>query len=255
MRVARTVVVVAVGVGLAAAAAFYGFVGKSGLAADRFPGWLESAIARRLVRVSIPAGARTSSHPSDANAWRDAVDHFSEHCAVCHGADGRGHSAIGSKMYPPAPDLSSDAIQQFSDGELFWIIQHGVSWTGMPAFRSSHSEEETWQLVSFVRHTPTLTLADIQRREDRQARHHAAAATVVIDGTQFQPGEVTVTVGDTIEWVNRDPFPHNVASDAGGFHSGEMDPDRSWQFRPTARGTFTYVCTLHPTMVAVLHVK
>jgi mono/diheme cytochrome c family protein len=212
MRVARIAVVVAVVVGLAAAAALYGFVGRAGLAADRSPGRRESMIAQRLVRLSIPAGARASTNPGDANAWRDAIGHFGGHCAVCHGADGRGGSAIGSKMYPPVPDLSSDAIRQFSDGDLFWIIQPGVSWTGMPAFRSSHSDEETWKLVSFVGRIPTLTTADIHPRQD----HHAADATIVIDGTQFQPGEATVAVGDTIEWVNRDPFPHNVASDVGG---------------------------------------
>jgi plastocyanin len=64
-----------------------------------------------------------------------------------------------------------------------------------------------------------------------------------------------VRAGETVTWINKDPFPHNVASDAGGFHSGQMAPDASWQFRPSKPGTYRYVCTLHPTMAAVLHVK
>jgi cytochrome c len=95
-----------------------------------------------------------------------AADHFAEHCSVCHGADGRGRSTIGGKMYPPVPDLGSEAVQQYSDGALFAIIRNGVRWTGMPAFRSSDSDEEIWKLVSFIRRVPTLTAEDLARHDD-----------------------------------------------------------------------------------------
>src|SRR6478672_2898527 len=78
---------------------------------------------------------------------------------------------------------------------------------------------------------------------------------IAIDGTRFQPRDVTVAVGDTVVWTNKDPFPHNVSSQAGGFQSKNLNPDQSFRFRATKRGTFSYVCTLHPTMAAVIHVK
>jgi plastocyanin len=88
-----------------------------------------------------------------------------------------------------------------------------------------------------------------------RASERAPSKTIAIDGTSFQPREVTVAVNDAVEWVNRDPFPHNVTSKTGNFQSGNLLPDGKWQFRPTSRGTFEYVCTLHPGMRAVLRVK
>jgi len=83
----------------------------------------------------------------------------------------------------------------------------------------------------------------------------AHATAIAIDGTRFQPREITVAVGDTVVWTNKDPFPHNVTSQDGGFHSKDLRPDQSYSFHATKRGTFPYVCTLHPTMAAVIHVK
>ena len=79
--------------------------------------------------------------------------------------------------------------------------------------------------------------------------------TVAIDGVKFQPADVTLNVGDTIEWLNKDPFPHNVTSKDGVFRSRNLEPTQSFRFRATKPGTFAYVCTLHPTMAAVIHVK
>ena len=241
---------------LGAAAVLYAMSVSRPFAADRAPGPVETAVARRLVRLSIPRSERNAVNPfgGDQNAWRSAADHFSEHCAMCHGIDGRGGSTIGSHMYPPVPDLASPAIQQFSDGALFSIIQNGVRWTGMPAFRSTDDADETWKLVSFVRQVPALSLADLTRHDSDTSRG-AAAATIVMDGTAFQPAETTVRVGDLIEWVNKDPFPHDVSADAAGFHSGDLEPDRTWRYRARTRGAFPYVCTLHPGMAGVLHVQ
>jgi plastocyanin/mono/diheme cytochrome c family protein len=268
MRTSRVVAAVVLGLLVVAGALLYVFAGSGALSADRRPGRLEEAVARRLVRLSIPSAGASATNPFAAgDAWRDGLDHFGDHCAMCHGADGRG-AELGRSMYPPAPDLSSPSIQQFTDAQLFSIIQHGVSWTGMPAFQSTHSPEDTWKLVAFIRRVPRLTPADLDQpgghehdhEHDRDHEHehgheHGHETTIGIDGTQFQPSEVTVHAGETVVWVNKDPFPHNVVSDAGGFHSGEMAPDATWRFRPTKRGTFRYVCTLHPTMAAVLRVE
>jgi plastocyanin len=94
---------------------------------------------------------------------------------------------------------------------------------------------------------------------DRHQPAHAAdretSTTVAIEGTSFRPGDITVSVNQTVEWINKDPFPHNVSSKAGEFRSGNLAPDGKWRFLPRNRGTFEYVCTLHPGMKARLHVK
>lgn len=87
------------------------------------------------------------------------------------------------------------------------------------------------------------------------AARKAQVKTITIDGVKFQPADITVSVGDTVVWVNKDPFPHNVTSKDGVFHSRTLDPDQSFRFHATKAGTFPYVCTLHPTMSAVIHVK
>jgi plastocyanin len=233
---------------------------EHGLVSDRQPGRLETAIARRLVVLSIPASARKVTNPLSGNdeAWRDGMEHFQEHCATCHGRAGRADSAFAKKMYPPVPDLADPAIQRMSDGALFAIIQNGVRWTGMPAFRSEHSAEETWKLVAFIRRVPTLSPADLRPIASHETHEHdapAAPGAIAMDGTTFTPGEVHVTLGETVTWTNKDPFPHNVTSSAARMHSPDIDPDGTWSFTPTRPGRFEYQCTLHPGMKGVLVVE
>lgn len=141
----------------------YAVVRRGGLTADKEPGRLERAVAGQLVRLSIPADADRQPNPftNDGNAWREARDHYADHCAICHGRDGKGDTEVGKNMYPNVPDLTSPQVQKRTDGALFYIIQNGVRWTGMPAWKHEHSPEETWKLVSFLRKVPTLTEADL----------------------------------------------------------------------------------------------
>src|SRR3982751_5660553 len=256
----RQIVAIAAAVAVLAAAGAFIVLRNGALSADRKPRAIEAAVARRLVNLSIPASQRGAVSPvSGADACRSGADDFRGQCAMCHGNDGRGRTPIAAHMYPPVPDLAAPEIQQFSDGALFSIVQHGVSWTGMPAFGSSHSDEQIWRLVAFVRHVPQLTAADLAPAPAPTPAASAAPAdhvmTIAMDGTAFQPGDVTVAVGDTIVWVNKDPFPHNVTSKEGGFRSKDLDPDQSFRFTAKKPGTYPYVCTLHPTMAAVIHVK
>jgi len=83
----------------------------------------------------------------------------------------------------------------------------------------------------------------------------SAEHTVVIDAVRFEPLGLAVKIGDTVTWVNKDPFPHTVTSQAGGFDSKEIAPGRSWRYTATRPGVFPYLCTLHPTMKATLTVQ
>jgi plastocyanin/cytochrome c553 len=250
MRQFRIVVFALVVLVVLVAGVVYAVVLKDGLAADRAPGAVETAVARRLVLLSVPAAARGLINPNASNpdAWRAASDHFAAHCAGCHGPDGRGHTEFAAHMYPPVPDLADPAIQAFSDGALFSIVQHGVRWTGMPAFQADHTADDTWKLVSFIRQVPSMPPAATGDHAAHAAAHGDHANVVSMDGTAFEPRELEVKAGETVVWINKDPFPHNVSSTSGDIHSGDLDPDRQWQFRPTLPGTYSYVCTLHPGM-------
>jgi plastocyanin len=82
-----------------------------------------------------------------------------------------------------------------------------------------------------------------------------AMHTVVIEGTRFQPEVLTVRAGDSVVWVNKDPFPHTATSKTGGFDSQAIQADKSWTYMAKKKGEFEYVCTLHPTMTAKLRVR
>jgi mono/diheme cytochrome c family protein len=164
MRFLRDALITILLLGTIAVIGAYAVVRNGGLAANEEPNQLERSVAGQLVRLSIPPEADREANPfsADAEAWRDARTHYVDQCAVCHGRDGRGATEIGQNMYPPVPDLTAHEVQARSDGALYYIIQNGIRWTGMPAWNEEHSPEETWRLVSFIRKAPSLTEADLE---------------------------------------------------------------------------------------------
>jgi mono/diheme cytochrome c family protein len=137
-----------------------------GLSSRAKPTALETMLARNARHLAIPAGARKLQNPAAQTPenLRDARLHFADHCAICHANDGSGDTLIGRNLYPKPPDLRREETQKLADGELFWIIENGVRFTGMPAFGGAHgSEQDSWKLVRFIRHLPQLT--DEERME------------------------------------------------------------------------------------------
>jgi mono/diheme cytochrome c family protein len=177
MRFLRDALITIVLLGVVALVLVVVMVRHGGLNATEEPGRLERAAAGRLMRLSIPSDVDRQKSPfaNDANAWHDAKDHYMDHCAVCHGQNGKGDTDAGKNMYPRVPDLTAAATQAKSDGALFYIIQNGVRWTGMPAWKGEHSPDESWKLVAFIRKLPTLTEADLQNH-DRDHDHEDAAS-------------------------------------------------------------------------------
>jgi putative membrane protein len=93
------------------------------------------------------------------------------------------------------------------------------------------------------------------------ARHLASSLTgkpvthtVVVDSSRFSPAELTVNVGDSIVWVNKDIVAHTATSVKPGFDSKMIQPGASWRFTSTTRGVFEYSCSYHP-MNGILRVK
>ena len=85
----------------------------------------------------------------------------------------------------------------------------------------------------------------------RAARTH----TVTIEGTAFRPDALKIAAGDTVQWVNKDPFPHTATATGGAFDSKTIDVEQSWKAKLAKRGNYDYVCALHPTMKARLIVE
>lgn len=82
-----------------------------------------------------------------------------------------------------------------------------------------------------------------------------ATHTVTIDATAFMPADLTVNVGDTVVWVNKDPYAHTATAKNGGFDSDDITSGKSWKFVAKKKGDFPYICSIHPSMKGTLHVK
>ena len=84
--------------------------------------------------------------------------------------------------------------------------------------------------------------------------HAEETTNVMIDNFTFEPAQLTVKVGTTVTWKNRDDIPHTVVS-AGKFRSKTMDTDDSYSFTFTAAGDYKYFCSLHPHMTGTIKVE
>jgi mono/diheme cytochrome c family protein len=151
--------------------AWFGFAFlHGGLSARATPSRLETFLARHARRMAIPGAAKNAKNPiaDSTEVQREARLHFADHCAVCHANDGSGDNAMGRGLYPKPPDLRGSHTQKLSDGELFWIIENGVRFTGMPAFGGSGEHgggDDSWKLVRFIRHLPQLTVEERMEME------------------------------------------------------------------------------------------
>ena len=127
---------------------------QASLSALDEPGRLETYAATHAKRFFVARRAREASskpRPVLPNPVAIGGMQFRGRCASCHGLDGRTASEIGRWMYPRASDLGSAPVQEWSDAELFWIIENGVRLTGMPGFGKVLSDEEIWPLVDYIR--------------------------------------------------------------------------------------------------------
>ena len=81
-----------------------------------------------------------------------------------------------------------------------------------------------------------------------------AKHTVTIEATSYKPETITVKKGESVTWVNKDPFPHTVTA-AGKFDSKSIAANGKWSYRATKAGEFLYICTLHPNMKGTIKVE
>ncbi|HEX8154858.1 MAG TPA: c-type cytochrome [Thermoanaerobaculia bacterium] len=141
---------------------------RRGFSAHEEPSHMESVLARAMRHWAVPADLRDAKNPVPLTpeVLADGRAHFADHCAGCHGNDGKG-SAMGRQMYPEAPDMTLAATQSMSDGELFSIVENGIRLTGMPGFGTgtAASAYGSWGLVHFIRHLPKVTAEELAEME------------------------------------------------------------------------------------------
>jgi mono/diheme cytochrome c family protein len=138
---------------------------RSGFSAQEEPTALEHVLARAMRSYAVPRDLRDRRNPValKPEVLAEARAHFADHCATCHGNDGKGQTAIGRNLYPKAPDMTLSETQSQSDGALFATIENGVRLTGMPGWGNGTAESAygSWTLVHFIRHLPKLSESEL----------------------------------------------------------------------------------------------
>lgn len=84
---------------------------------------------------------------------------------------------------------------------------------------------------------------------------NAQTMEVKIDNFSFGPATLTVSVGTTVTWTNRDDIPHTVVSNDGVFKSKVLDTDDKFSYTFSKAGTFPYFCSIHPKMTGKVVVQ
>ena len=153
---------------LLGAATLLGMLRKGFSAADE-PSAIEAFMATTMRRYAVPSDLKNAKNPLPftPEILAEGRAHFADHCATCHGNDGKGKTSMGQNFYPKVPDMTLTRTQSQSDGELFATIENGIRLTAMPAFGSGTAESAygSWGLVHFIRHLPKITPSEVVEME------------------------------------------------------------------------------------------
>jgi mono/diheme cytochrome c family protein len=142
---------------------------RYGFSAHDEPTHMEAFMATATRHYSVPSDLRDAKNPIPPapEVLAEARAHFADHCATCHGNDGKGKTEMGPRLYPKVPDLTLAATQKQTDGELFATIENGIRMTGMPGWGegTAASAYGSWTLVHFIRHLPEITPEEVGEME------------------------------------------------------------------------------------------
>ena len=119
--------------------------------------------------------------------------HFDATCQVCHTPPGQSPTAVSQGLNPEPPDLKRMLAGELEPAGAFWVINHGLRMTGMPAFGPTHDDEAIWDMVAFIQHA-----RDLSPQAYRQLMSQASQA----GGHTHDNGHETGASGDAHESSN-----------------------------------------------------
>jgi len=141
----RLIAVISVGV----------FLALSGCKADP-PNKLEkSLICSAKHHIFIRNKAEKNPLSFTPGTIADGKEAFTHYCVACHGMDGQNTGVpFVNHMSPQVPSLASAEVQQYTDGQLKWVIDNGIWPSGMPGSKGTLNDDEIWSIIVFLRHLP-----------------------------------------------------------------------------------------------------
>lgn len=123
---------------------------------------LEHIIFNSTMAYSVRAHAKEEAPESwSQDEIKSGFKNYNEMCVICHGAPGKALSYLGKGLQPQPPNLA-EAVEKWTNGQLFWIIKNGVKMTGMPAFGPTHDDVDIWSIVGFIRRLPRTSAQEFQ---------------------------------------------------------------------------------------------
>jgi len=161
--------------------------------------WVFRTVSEHSIRAAA-AGVTVPDNLADASRIREGAKGYAAMCAGCHLAPGKKKSEIRKGLNPRPPQL--DRIAQYIEPkEAFWVIKNGIRNTAMPAWGVSHSDDDIWNLVAFVKTLPQTSperyqaLTQGAKRQVEQEPHHGAVpeapAPIATPSTHKPPRSLT----------------------------------------------------------------
>lgn len=135
----------------------------------------ERFIAARSKDLEVP-------ELDDPARLADGAAHYVPMCAGCHLGPGTQDTEIRRGLYPQPPNLAQPSGHagghDHSDRATgakrqFWIIKHGIKMTGMPAWGTTHSDDEIWGLVAFLQKLPQMSSEEYAKLQEPAAGEHS----------------------------------------------------------------------------------
>jgi mono/diheme cytochrome c family protein len=139
---------------------FYFSLGFAPVATSAPPMPFEEKMANMALHARIAKEAPSNVPlPADESILVAGAQLYREHCAVCHGLNGRPETATAKGMFPKPPQFfQGHGVTDDPVGETYWKAKNGIRLTGMPAYGSSLSDQQLWQVSLLLAHAGKLPL-------------------------------------------------------------------------------------------------
>ncbi|HEY6024800.1 MAG TPA: cytochrome c [Pseudolabrys sp.] len=188
MRILAIIGALAIIVGVAAAAIFFGgYYSVAGTAEDpAIIRWaliqVRSASVNRNATDVPPA---TINDPNSVQAGAKAYSALG--CTNCHGAPGVNWAKFSEGLHPDPPDLK-EVVDHRTPSQLFWVVKNGINMTGMPSFAAAGAkDDEIWSVVAFLKKLPSVKDTDYKAWTTPPAPPPAPAAAPAPSAPQPPP--------------------------------------------------------------------